>query len=124
MAKGPPPHDWTWLDALIGPVDDDFARAATEQPPAAEDPPSFEGLPGPNSETVEAMNAARRGEATVVAKPDALRASMNANDCHTGRPDGEQSNQRVGVASGKFTPPEDIDADNVLIEALFTDLTE
>ena len=24
--------DWAWLDALIGPVDDDFARAATDRP--------------------------------------------------------------------------------------------
>lgn len=30
--------DWAWLDALIGPVDEDFARAATEQPPAQERP--------------------------------------------------------------------------------------
>jgi antitoxin VapB len=24
--------DWTWLDALVGPVDEDFARAVNEQP--------------------------------------------------------------------------------------------
>ncbi len=24
--------DWAWLDALIGPVDDDFAQAAGERP--------------------------------------------------------------------------------------------
>jgi antitoxin VapB len=29
----PIPQDWTWLDALMGPLDEDFARAATEQPP-------------------------------------------------------------------------------------------
>lgn len=25
-------HDWAWLDRIIGPVDDDFAQAASEQP--------------------------------------------------------------------------------------------
>ena len=25
--------DWAWLDALIGPVDDDWLQAANEQPP-------------------------------------------------------------------------------------------
>jgi hypothetical protein len=25
-------EDWAWLDALVGPLDDDFVRAATEQP--------------------------------------------------------------------------------------------
>lgn len=25
-------EDWTWLDAVVGPVDDDFAEAALEQP--------------------------------------------------------------------------------------------
>jgi antitoxin VapB len=25
--------DWGWLDALIGPVDDDWVQAANEQPP-------------------------------------------------------------------------------------------
>lgn len=25
--------DWSWLDALIGPVDDDWMRATNEQPP-------------------------------------------------------------------------------------------
>ena len=24
--------DWVWLDALVAPLDDDFAQAATEQP--------------------------------------------------------------------------------------------
>ena len=24
--------DWAWLDALAGPLDDDFVKAATEQP--------------------------------------------------------------------------------------------
>jgi antitoxin VapB len=28
----PVAHDWAWLDEIIGPVDDDFARAASEQP--------------------------------------------------------------------------------------------
>ena len=28
----PVAHDWLWLEALIGPVDEDFARAAAEQP--------------------------------------------------------------------------------------------
>jgi hypothetical protein len=27
-----PPQDWAWLDAIIGKVDDDFARAVEEQP--------------------------------------------------------------------------------------------
>ena len=25
-------QDWQWLDKVVGPVDDDFARAANEQP--------------------------------------------------------------------------------------------
>lgn len=25
-------QDWQWLDKVVGPVDEDFARAATEQP--------------------------------------------------------------------------------------------
>lgn len=28
----PVPHDWAWLDQVIGPVDEDFAAAAIEQP--------------------------------------------------------------------------------------------
>ena len=28
--------DWAWLDALAGPVDRDFAAAASEQPPPQE----------------------------------------------------------------------------------------
>ena len=28
----PVAHDWRWLEALIGPVDEDFAAAAAEQP--------------------------------------------------------------------------------------------
>jgi len=28
----PVPADWVWLDALIGPVDEDFAKAAAEEP--------------------------------------------------------------------------------------------
>lgn len=31
-------HDWTWLDALTGPVDADFARAAAERPQEQERP--------------------------------------------------------------------------------------
>jgi antitoxin VapB len=31
-------QDWTWLDALIGPLDDDFVQAASEQPVAQERP--------------------------------------------------------------------------------------
>lgn len=30
--------DWAWLDALIGPVDDDFAQALTEEAPEQERP--------------------------------------------------------------------------------------
>ena len=28
--------DWTWLDALVGPLDGDFTAAATEQPAGQE----------------------------------------------------------------------------------------
>jgi hypothetical protein len=28
----PMPHDWTWLDALSGPIDEDFVHAADDQP--------------------------------------------------------------------------------------------
>ncbi|TWB50105.1 antitoxin VapB [Rhizobium sp. ERR 922] len=28
----PIPEDWDWLEAVTGPVDDDFVEAATEQP--------------------------------------------------------------------------------------------
>lgn len=34
----PVPDSWTWLDALAGDLDDDFASAAREQPPATERP--------------------------------------------------------------------------------------
>jgi DNA-damage-inducible protein J len=34
----------------------------------------------PNAETIEAMKAARRGETTAVASPEALLASLNADD--------------------------------------------
>ncbi len=34
----PIPHDWAWLDALVGPLDADFAQAAAEQPPEQERP--------------------------------------------------------------------------------------
>jgi antitoxin VapB len=30
--------DWRWLDAIVGPLDDDFARAAREQPDQQERP--------------------------------------------------------------------------------------
>ena len=30
--------DWAWLEALAGPVDDDFAQAVSEQPAAQERP--------------------------------------------------------------------------------------
>lgn len=29
-------HDWTWLDELAGPLDEDFVAAVTEQPPQQE----------------------------------------------------------------------------------------
>jgi antitoxin (DNA-binding transcriptional repressor) of toxin-antitoxin stability system len=32
--------------------------------------------------------------------------------------------QRIGVAKGKFTPPDDIDANNPLIKSLFTGSAE
>jgi antitoxin VapB len=28
----PVAHDWEWLDAVIGPLDDDFVQAIAEQP--------------------------------------------------------------------------------------------
>jgi antitoxin VapB len=31
-------QDWAWLDALTGPLDDDFVQAANEQPAAQERP--------------------------------------------------------------------------------------
>ena len=31
-------HDWSWLQPIIGPVDDDFADAASEQPAGQERP--------------------------------------------------------------------------------------
>lgn len=34
----PIPTDWTWLDALTGPVDADFQRAANEHPELPERP--------------------------------------------------------------------------------------
>jgi len=36
-------QDWNWLDALASGVDDDFARAALEQPPGQERP-ELDGL--------------------------------------------------------------------------------
>lgn len=37
----PVAQDWGWLDALMGSLDDDFVRAATEQP-AGEERPELE----------------------------------------------------------------------------------
>lgn len=34
----PVPQDWSWLDALVKPLDEDFVDAATEQPPEQERP--------------------------------------------------------------------------------------
>lgn len=34
----PVAQDWSWLDALIGPPDADFAQAAAEQPPEQDRP--------------------------------------------------------------------------------------
>jgi antitoxin VapB len=34
----PVAHDWTWLDALTGPVDEDFETAAAEKPAEQERP--------------------------------------------------------------------------------------
>ncbi len=30
--------DWAWLDAITGPLDDDFVQAANEEPPAQQRP--------------------------------------------------------------------------------------
>jgi hypothetical protein len=40
----------------------------------------------PNAETIEAMKAARRGETTTVASPEALLASLDADDKKRARP--------------------------------------
>jgi antitoxin VapB len=34
----PVADDWSWLDALLGRLDDDFVRAAEERPPEQERP--------------------------------------------------------------------------------------
>jgi antitoxin VapB len=34
----PVPDSWKWLDALAGPLDDDFVAAAREQPGPSERP--------------------------------------------------------------------------------------
>ena len=34
----PVAHDWAWLDQVIAPVDEDFARAAAERPAGQERP--------------------------------------------------------------------------------------
>jgi antitoxin VapB len=31
-------HEWRWLDRIIGPVDEDFARAVSEEPAGQERP--------------------------------------------------------------------------------------
>jgi len=41
----PIPMDWSWLDALAGPVDPDFGRAATEQPPPQDRPELDKAFP-------------------------------------------------------------------------------
>lgn len=42
----PVPDTWSWLDAIAGPLDDDFAEAVQEQPPTTERP-DFDKLFGP-----------------------------------------------------------------------------
>ena len=37
----PVARGWAWLDPLVGPVDEDFAQAATEQP-AGQDRPALD----------------------------------------------------------------------------------
>jgi len=37
--------DWGWLDALVGPVDEDFARAVNEQPDQQQRPELDELFP-------------------------------------------------------------------------------
>jgi antitoxin VapB len=37
--------DWAWLDALVGPVDEDFARAVDEQPEQQQRPELDELFP-------------------------------------------------------------------------------
>jgi hypothetical protein len=32
------PEDWAWLDALVGPLDDDFVQAMNEEPGSQERP--------------------------------------------------------------------------------------
>jgi antitoxin VapB len=34
----PVPDSWSWIDAIAGPLDDDFVAAALEQPQAVERP--------------------------------------------------------------------------------------
>jgi antitoxin VapB len=38
MTERPPSDDWSWLDAIAGPLDDDFIRAVEEQVPQRERP--------------------------------------------------------------------------------------
>ena len=37
--------DWAWLDALVGPIDEDFARAVNEQPDQQQRPELDELFP-------------------------------------------------------------------------------
>ena len=32
LIRGPTAQDWEWLHKVVGPVDEDFIQAATEQP--------------------------------------------------------------------------------------------
>jgi antitoxin VapB len=38
-------HDWSWLDALVGQLDDDFVRPAEKEPPSQERPALDEVFP-------------------------------------------------------------------------------
>ena len=38
MVLEPIAHDWAWLDQIVGPVDEDFERAAIERPAEQERP--------------------------------------------------------------------------------------
>jgi len=38
MTSEPPPNEWAWLDAIAGPLDEDFVQAVEEQPEPQERP--------------------------------------------------------------------------------------
>jgi hypothetical protein len=38
MMNKPIPHSWNWVDAIAEPLDDDFVKAALDQPPSIERP--------------------------------------------------------------------------------------